>query len=75
VLVFRGAMIYSFAGGLVLTLSGVVAVLVVPKAAAGTDAEQQSDSKTAKAIMTFQVRTTPCYLFVIPKCLGNMPSC
>ncbi|KAK3814029.1 MAG: Phosphatidylinositolglycan class N-domain-containing protein [Benniella sp.] len=43
-----------FAGGLVLTLSGVVAVLVVPNAAAGTDAEQQSDSKTGKAIMTFQ---------------------
>ncbi|KAF9363165.1 Glycosyl phosphatidyl inositol anchor synthesis [Mortierella sp. NVP85] len=56
-----------FAGGLVLTLSGVVAVLVVPNAAAGTDAEQQSDSKTAKAIMTFQVRTTPCYFVVIPK--------
>lgn len=60
-------MIHSLAGGLLLTLSGALAVLVVPNATAGTDVQQQADCKTAKSVMMFQVRTrrrssVPCLL-------------
>ncbi|KAG0364781.1 Phosphatidylinositolglycan class N-domain-containing protein [Gamsiella multidivaricata] len=42
------------AGGLLLTVSGVFAVLIVPGATAGTDTEQQDGGKTAKSVMMFQ---------------------
>ncbi|KAF9936165.1 Glycosyl phosphatidyl inositol anchor synthesis, partial [Modicella reniformis] len=42
------------AGGLLMTLSGILAVRIVPNATVGIDAQQQDDSKSAKTVMIFQ---------------------
>ncbi|KAG0242506.1 Phosphatidylinositolglycan class N-domain-containing protein [Mortierella sp. GBAus27b] len=54
-----------FAGGLLLTLSGVVAVLTVPNATAGADGQQQSDGKTAKTVMMFQTGLIALSTFIV----------
>ncbi|KAF8977678.1 Glycosyl phosphatidyl inositol anchor synthesis [Entomortierella lignicola] len=43
-----------FSGGLILTISGIFAVLVVPKVTAGVEPQQQSYARTAKTVMIFQ---------------------
>ncbi|KAF9188471.1 Glycosyl phosphatidyl inositol anchor synthesis [Haplosporangium sp. Z 767] len=42
------------AGGLLLTLSGIFAVLIVPGATHGSDGEQQESAKVARSVMMFQ---------------------
>ncbi|KAF8937481.1 Glycosyl phosphatidyl inositol anchor synthesis [Dissophora ornata] len=41
-------------GGLILTLSGIVAVMVVPGVAASIDPQQQAIARTAKSVMMLQ---------------------
>ncbi|KAF9158836.1 Glycosyl phosphatidyl inositol anchor synthesis [Mortierella sp. AD011] len=41
-------------GGLILTVCGIFAVIVVPGVTAGVDAQQRNEAKTAKAVMVFQ---------------------